>query len=55
MNFKEIKLVNKGTIYTLEVVYIPNEYVGPIEKEIGAYTSLHDAWQGIKEFIEREV
>lgn len=54
MNFKEIKLVNKGTVYTLEAVYIPNDYVGPITKEIGVYTSIHDAWQGMKYFIEEE-
>lgn len=55
MTFKEIKLVNKGTVYTLEVVYIPNTYVGPISKQIGTYTSIHDAWQGIKELVKEDL
>lgn len=54
MTFQKIIIEHTIEGYTIDILYVPNDYVGEVSKRIYNTKNIHDLWIKLKEVLTYE-
>ena len=52
MKFNKLIIEQNNGEFTVDILYIPNDFVGEVSKRVFTTKNIHDLWMKLKEIFE---